>query len=221
MSLEHILLGLLRKPASGYDLKALFDARIHYFWAAELSQIYPTLQRMERKGLLRSHQAPARRGPSRRVFQTTAAGHRILREWLEKPPELSDERILFQAKIYMMDELGDLGKTLRFMRQLREEFARRHAEVQMIERRWRENDPNFPDALSSPLFHVFLTLRKGKHSIEAHLNWCDEAIRRIAARMKSRGRDGDCSPPPARTRTGAINASGSYRREDGDRQRIS
>src|SRR5713226_7644691 len=26
----------------------------------------------------------------------------------------------------------------------------------------------------------------------------------------SRGRDGDCSPPPARTRTGAINASGSY-----------
>ncbi len=37
----------------------------------------------------------------------------------------------------------------------------------------------------------------------------------------SRGRDGDCSPPPARTRTGAINASGSYRRENGDRQRIS
>ena len=37
----------------------------------------------------------------------------------------------------------------------------------------------------------------------------------------SRGRDGDCSPPPARTRTGAINASGSYRREDVDRQRIS
>src|SRR5205807_10254137 len=36
-----------------------------------------------------------------------------------------------------------------------------------------------------------------------------------------RGRDGDCSPPPARTRTGAINASGSYRREDADRQRIS
>jgi hypothetical protein len=36
-----------------------------------------------------------------------------------------------------------------------------------------------------------------------------------------RGRDGDCSPPPARTRTGAINASGSYRRENGEGQRIS
>ena len=39
--------------------------------------------------------------------------------------------------------------------------------------------------------------------------------------LYGRGRDGDCSPPPARTRTGAINASGSYRREDADRQRIS
>lgn len=39
--------------------------------------------------------------------------------------------------------------------------------------------------------------------------------------MEGRGRDGDCSPPPAQTRTGAINASGSCRREVGDRQRIS
>ena len=37
MSLEHILLGLLREPASGYDLKAIFDERIQHFWAAELS----------------------------------------------------------------------------------------------------------------------------------------------------------------------------------------
>ena len=31
MSLDYILLGLLREPASGYDLKAVFDERIHYF----------------------------------------------------------------------------------------------------------------------------------------------------------------------------------------------
>jgi transposase len=52
----------------------------------------------------------------------------------------------------------------------------------------------------------------------------NERIQEYEVRMEkiaSRGRDGDCSPPPARTRTGAINASGSYRREDVDRQRIS
>jgi PadR family transcriptional regulator, regulatory protein AphA len=203
MSLEHILLGLLREPASGYDLKGVFDERIHYFWAAELSQIYPTLQRMERKGLLRSHEAPAKRGPSRRVYQTTAAGHRVLREWLEKAPELSDERILFLAKIYLMDELGDLHKTLRFITQLREEIARRLAEVQIIERQWSERDPKYPDALSSPLFHVFLTLRKGMYSLEAHVKWCDESIRRIEARMKkenSNGRTVSGSPLDAHRR---------------------
>ena len=52
MSLQHILLGLLREPASGYDLKAYFDSSVRYFWAAELSQIYPTLQRMEKSGRL-------------------------------------------------------------------------------------------------------------------------------------------------------------------------
>src|SRR5580700_8471225 len=107
MSLEHILLGLLREPASGYDLKAIFDERIHYFWAAELSQIYPALQGLERKGLLRSRHATSKRGPGRRMYQITPAGHRVLREWLEKGPEISDERMAYLAKIYLMDELGD------------------------------------------------------------------------------------------------------------------
>ena len=57
MSLDHVLLGLLREPASGFDLKGMFDQGIGHFWAAELSQIYPTLKRLERQGWLRSHSA--------------------------------------------------------------------------------------------------------------------------------------------------------------------
>ncbi|MYK68861.1 MAG: PadR family transcriptional regulator, partial [Gammaproteobacteria bacterium] len=44
MSLDHILLGLLRDPATGYDLKSAFSERIRHFWSAELSQIYPALK---------------------------------------------------------------------------------------------------------------------------------------------------------------------------------
>src|ERR1700729_2454303 len=105
MSLDHILLGLLRQPASGYALKTIFDERIHYFWAAELSQIYPTLQRLERKGLLRSKREKAKRGPGQRVYHITAAGHRVLRAWLESDLELGDDRILYLAKVYLMDEV--------------------------------------------------------------------------------------------------------------------
>src|ERR1700728_1154087 len=102
MSLDPILLGLLRKPASGYDLKTVFDERIHSFWPAELSQVYPALQRLEQKGLLRSREAPAKRGPRRRVYQTTAAGHRVLRQWLEPNPELGEGPHGFFAQVFFM-----------------------------------------------------------------------------------------------------------------------
>jgi|SRR5208282_2976882 len=184
MSLEHILLGLLREPASGYDLKAVFDERIHYFWAAELSQIYPALQGLERKGLLRSREAPAKRGPRRRVYQTTSAGHRVLRRWLNESPELGDERIGFLAKVYLMDEFGDLGKTLKLLKGLREIFATRLRELQAIERGWAARDPRYPDALSPKMFHIFLTLRKGLCSLVAHVKWCNESIRRIETRIE-------------------------------------
>jgi PadR family transcriptional regulator, regulatory protein AphA len=191
MSLDHILLGLLREPASGYDLKAVFGERIHYFWPAELSQVYPALQRLEQKGLLRRREAPARRGPRRRVYQTTAAGHRVLRQWLDQSPELGDERIGFLAKIYWMDELGDLGRTLQYFKELREILGTRLQELQAIERGWAARDPNYPDALSPQMFHVSLTLRKGLSSLATHVKWCDESVRRIEARMekeKSNGR---------------------------------
>ena len=50
MSLEHILLGLLRSPKSGYELKAEFDVGVANFWPAELSQIYVTLKRLTKRG---------------------------------------------------------------------------------------------------------------------------------------------------------------------------
>jgi DNA-binding PadR family transcriptional regulator len=197
MSLDHILLGLLREPASGYDLKAVFGERIHYFWPAELSQVYPALQRMERKGLLRSREAPAKRGPRRRVYQTTAAGHRVLRQWLSDSPELGDERIGFLAKIYLMDELGDLGKTLQYFRELREIFATRLEELQAVERGWAARDPHYPDTLSSQMFHVSLTLRKGLRSLATHVEWCDESVRRIEDRMKKEKSNGRAISRPS------------------------
>jgi PadR family transcriptional regulator, phenolic acid-responsive transcriptional regulator len=184
MSLDHILLGLLREPASGYDLKAVFDTRIHYFWPAELSQVYPALQKLEAKGLLRSREAPAKRGPRRRVYQTTAAGHRVLQQWLNDSPELGDERVGFLAKIYLMDELGDLGRTLQYFRELREMFATRLEKLVAIERGWAAREPKYPDALSPQMFHVSLTLRKGLCSLAAHVKWCSESVRRIEDRLE-------------------------------------
>ncbi|HWY26847.1 MAG TPA: PadR family transcriptional regulator [Candidatus Angelobacter sp.] len=183
MSLDHILLGLLRTPASGYDLKRVFDERIHYFWAAELSQIYPALGRLERKGWLRGRRAESKRGAGRRVYQVTAAGHRALRAWLESEVELGDDRIPYLAKLYLMDELHSLTKSRRFLTNLRDKFASNLAALEIIERCWARDDPSYPDSLSPAMFHVLLTLRNGICMLGARVKWCDESIRRVEARI--------------------------------------
>jgi PadR family transcriptional regulator, phenolic acid-responsive transcriptional regulator len=183
MSLEHILLGLLRQSASGYDLKKVFDERIDYFWAAELSQIYPTLKRLEKRGWVRCRQAASSRGPGRRVYETTTAGRRALRDWLARGPQIGDERFAYLAQIYLMDELGDLKQTLRFFTVLRDDFNRKLEALRRLERYWAEADPRYPDELPPPDFHVQLTLRMGILSLGGHVRSCDESIRRLRARM--------------------------------------
>jgi PadR family transcriptional regulator, regulatory protein AphA len=185
--LDYILLGLLREPASGYELKRLFDERIHYFWAAELSQIYVTLQRLERKGLLRSSQAQSKRGPGRRMYQITATGRRTLRAWLEIESATGDDRIPYLAKLYLMDEAQDLRKTLRYLQNLREQFGQKLTALEMIERRWKREDPAYPTSLPARLFHVMLTLRNGILLMAARVQWANESIACVESRMKKEG----------------------------------
>ena len=73
------MLGMLREPHSGYDIKKTFEKSLRSFWRAELSQIYPLLQKMEDEGLLTSKagasgtHAPVRGSlfPSRKLAMTT------------------------------------------------------------------------------------------------------------------------------------------------------
>jgi len=181
MSLEHILLGLLRQPGSGYDLKKVFDERIGYFWAAELSQIYPTLGRLERRRWIRGRNAPSKRGSGRRVYAITPTGRRALREWLRGEPQFGDERFSFLAQVYFMDELGDLKLTRKFFGRMRDHFASKLAALRAIECQWAKADPKYPDVLGPEELHLHLALRKGLLSLEAHVAWCDEAIQRLSA----------------------------------------
>ncbi len=184
MPLEHILLGMLRTPASGYDLKAEFAASISHFWAAELSQIYPMLQRLEKRGLLASKTEPSKRGPPRKVYSLTRAGRAELRAWLQRPPKVNTERIEWLAQLWFMDELGDTGKALAFLTALRGELALELTTLEQIETQWRSEDPRYPDRLPDDEFFLQMTLASGLKKGRARVEWADECL----ARMKSRAR---------------------------------
>lgn len=185
-TLDHILLGMLRTAASGYDLKQEFEMSIRHFWAAELSQIYPTLKKLERKRLLRSFAAPPTKGPPRRLYQTTSLGHAALRQWLSQAPIIADERFPYIAQIYFMDELDDARKTAQFIQCYRSRVEGLRQKMAGFERLWRKQDARYPDELPPHDFHVFLTRRLAVVIAEAKLHWCDETLRRLSKRTHSK-----------------------------------
>ncbi len=196
-SLDHILLGMLRTPASGYDLKQEFEMSIRHFWAAELSQIYPTLKKLERKRLLRSFAAPPTKGPPRRLYQTTALGHAALRQWLSLDPIIADERFPYIAQLYFMDELGDPRRTAHFIQNYRARIEALEEKMAGLERLWREQDPRYPDELPPHDFHVHLTLRLAIAIARAKIEWCNATLHSVAQRSRS----GKSRPSKARTQS--------------------
>lgn len=182
MSLKHILVGLCREPSSGYDLKALFDHAIRYFWSAELSQIYPTLHRLEASGMLEAEDSPSTRGPKRRLYRTTAAGRRMLQEWLKAGPAFRDERYVFAAQIFFLDELDDLDATADFIHLLETEFERRRDALAAVDGPDDQARAEDLGAMDSDEFHHYLTLRMGLRVVEARIAWCNEALHLITTR---------------------------------------
>ena len=183
MILENILLGMLGQPASGYDLKTEFSEGARYFWSAELSQIYPTLKRMEQRGWLCSEVASSVKGPPRRVYRRTVDGRKQLLEWLRSGPRMGTERFAYLAQLCFMHELEDLEQTLDFMIELRSRLADfllllKHAEAELT-----PAGKECPESLSEADFHGYLGIRMGIHSLTAKVAWCDEALERIRERQ--------------------------------------
>lgn len=82
--MRHVLLGLLAKePAHGYELKRLLEERLGRLWpTVNIGQVYTTLRRLERDGLVRSAEVAQSDRRDKRVFELTAAGQDELDEWL-------------------------------------------------------------------------------------------------------------------------------------------
>jgi DNA-binding PadR family transcriptional regulator len=88
MSVRHALLALLTEgPKYGLQLREEFVARTGEVWPLNVGQVYTTLQRLERDGLVESDDA-AEPGPQK-GFRITTEGTQELAEWLRTPPDLS------------------------------------------------------------------------------------------------------------------------------------
>jgi DNA-binding PadR family transcriptional regulator len=88
MSIRHALLALLSEgPKYGLQLRQEFEARTGEVWPLNVGQVYTTLQRLERDGLVESDDA-VEESPQK-GFHITGEGESELGQWLRTPPDLS------------------------------------------------------------------------------------------------------------------------------------
>jgi DNA-binding PadR family transcriptional regulator len=88
VSVRHALLGPAeRGPKYGLQLRQEFEARTGEVWPLNVGQVYTTLQRLERDGLVESDDS-ADEGPQK-GFHITEEGADELAEWLRTPPDFS------------------------------------------------------------------------------------------------------------------------------------
>jgi DNA-binding PadR family transcriptional regulator len=103
------LLALLAKePAHGYELKSQLEQIFgEAYPAPNIGQIYVTLQRLERDGLVRSQDVVQATRPNKRVYELTDAGREAVDDWVDRAgdgPRVRDE-------FFMKLALSQLGGT--------------------------------------------------------------------------------------------------------------
>lgn len=86
MSIGHALLGLLESgPRHGYDLKRAFDERFGHDRPLHYGQVYSTMSRLLKNGLVEVDAIEPGEGPERKRYAITEAGVTDVRHWLETP----------------------------------------------------------------------------------------------------------------------------------------
>jgi DNA-binding PadR family transcriptional regulator len=130
MSVRHAMLALLSEgPTYGLRLREEFEDRTGEVWPLNVGQVYTTLQRLERDGLVESD-GSAEDGPQK-VFRITPEGERELAVWLRTPPDLSspprDElvmKVLIALRVPGTDPHEVIQAHRRYLVQLMQQWTR-------------------------------------------------------------------------------------------------
>ncbi|MFB6285138.1 MAG: PadR family transcriptional regulator [Candidatus Bipolaricaulia bacterium] len=184
MSLKHALLGFLSfGPATGYDLKNRMEQSVQYFWHADLSQIYRTLDAMRDAGWVDKAIEHQESRPPRHVYSIQDAGREELIRWLQEPLEqLPTVHNPFLLKVFFGGMLG-ADTAVEHLRRHRELHQGRLAFLYEVEttvpEQLRELD------LSDHIPYILATLRLGRKMSETYIEWCDETIQALQEAERS------------------------------------
>jgi DNA-binding PadR family transcriptional regulator len=167
------LLALLTEgPKYGHQLRVEFEAGTGEVWPLNVGQVYTTLQRLERDGLVASDDEPGD-GPQK-VFRITRPGRDEVGAWLRAPSDAAPPRDELVIKVLIASRLPgiDVDDVVQ---------AHRRQLVQVMQQYTRLKEDAADD------FALALVLDAELFRLDAAVRWLDAAAGRLK-RAKSDAR---------------------------------
>ena len=179
MSIRHALLALLSEgPKYGLQLRQEFEARTGDVWPLNVGQVYTTLQRLERDGLVESDDS-AEEGPQK-GFHITAEGAAELDSWLRTPPDFSSpprDELVIKVLVALGLPGVDVHEVVQVHRRYLVELMQQWTRLKEDESRF---DLNFALVVDAELFRL-----------DSLIRWLDTAD----GRLKRAAVEGDAPAP--------------------------
>jgi DNA-binding PadR family transcriptional regulator len=184
MPVPHALLALLSEgPKYGMRLQNEFEARTGEVWPLNIGQVYTTLQRLERDGLVETDADGER---SQKRYRITAAGTQELGEWLRRPPDLVPpprDELVIKVLVALQVPGIDIHEILQAHRRQAIEVMQRYTRVKADAA---EGDVALALVADAELFRL-----------EAIVRWLDAADVRLKQQPPGRAGDLNSAPQPA------------------------
>ncbi len=168
----YAILGFLTvKPMSGYDIKKAVEVSIANFWKESYGQIYPMLKRLAEEGLVEKTDAEQCGKRPRHLYSITAQGREKLQAWLRVPAEPPPLRLELLLKLFFGSQVDHQTNRhqIEAFRQRTQEELERYRTIRAVLTTERSGHRDLP--------YWLMTLSFGERDHEAHLEWCDEALR--------------------------------------------
>jgi DNA-binding PadR family transcriptional regulator len=177
MSIKHAILGLLAdRPLHGYELKAAYEEELVPATQLNYGQVYTTLERLTRDGLVAHEVVSQAERPDKKVFALTEGGRKELKDWLATPTRLDlDLRNETFVKLILARRLAKTDPLKVLDVERRSCFQRLHDVAQARARAEKEGA-----SLATMLLLDLAVLR-----LEAFLKWlehCEEVLKREGKR---------------------------------------
>lgn len=166
MSVRYGLLALLDEaPRHGYNLKTAFERRTGGSWLLNIGQVYTTIQRLERDGLVEA----AGGEDDRREYRITPTGRIELAGWFDNPVVAeAPARDELTIKVLLAVAAGDIDVTALLQRQRRASIEQLQAYTRRKAQADPERDVAFLILLDALIFRT-----------EAEVRWLDACDARI------------------------------------------